>query len=355
MRRALALARRGAGRVSPNPMVGAVVVKNDRRVGEGYHLFSKKDHAEVLALRSAGKEASGADLYLNLEPCSHHGRTPPCVDRILESGIRNVFVATLDPNPQVAGKGIRILQQAGINVEVGLCEKEATRLNEVFFHFITSGSPFVTLKSAMTLDGKIATKSGASKWITGDQSRRQGHRLRYESDAILTGVNTVLQDDPSLDVRWTRSNPITKIVLDTHLRTPPQARLFRSGDRVLIFHGAPAKNSRKKLFENRAILISVPVCEDGVQFGPILDELGKLSISSVLIEGGSRIAASAVKGGYVKRVCFFYGSKLIGGNGLSALGDLGVGSLNQSPYITDIRVRRLGDDFWVQGYFSVGC
>ena len=181
MKRALTLARRGAGRVSPNPMVGAVVVKEGRRVGEGFHLYVKKDHAEILALKQAGREASGADLYVNLEPCAHYGRTPPCVERILESGISNVFVAILDPNPQVAGKGVQLLREAGVHVEVGLCKEHARRLNETFFHFITEGTPFVRLKLAMTLDGKIATHSGGSKWITGERSRREVHRLSRQT------------------------------------------------------------------------------------------------------------------------------------------------------------------------------
>ena len=350
MKRALALARRGAGRVSPNPMVGAVVVKNGRRVGEGYHLYDKKDHAEVLALRGAGSEAEKADLYLTLEPCAHHGRTPPCVERILESGIRRVAVATLDPNPQVSGKGIQRLRDAGIEVDIGLCGQMAERLNESFFHYITEETPFVRLKLAMTLDGKIATKHGSSKWITGTRSRRIVHRLRYESDSILVGVNTVLQDDPSLDVRWRRRNTITKVVLDTHLRTPADARIFDSSDRVVIFCDAAASKKRQESLERRALLISAPVSDQGIELGPVFDELGKLEITSVLIEGGASVAASAVRGGHVNSIALFYGPKLMGGTGLSSLADLGVQSLDDVAFVKHMRVRRLGDDFLVEGY-----
>lgn len=352
MRRALQLARRGAGRVSPNPLVGAVIVKEGKRVGEGFHLYERRDHAEVLALSQAGDSAIGADLYVNLEPCAHYGRTPPCVERILESGIRNVYLATLDPNPQVSGKGVEVLRKEGVHVEVGLCEKEALRLNEAFFHYITAARPFVTLKLAMTLDGKIAAESGESKWITGEKARREGHRLRFESDAIMVGINTVLRDDPSLDVRWRNANRITKVVLDTHLKTPPDAQLFDSGDPVVIFHGPEAVARRQRFLRRKPKLVSVPVSAAGLEMGNVLDELGGLSISSLLIEGGSRVAASAVRGGYVNKVALFYGPKLIGGSGLSSFGDMGVESLERCSLVADISVHKLGEDFLVVGYLG---
>jgi diaminohydroxyphosphoribosylaminopyrimidine deaminase/5-amino-6-(5-phosphoribosylamino)uracil reductase len=235
---------------------------------------------------------------------------------------------------------------------MGLCEEEARRLNEVFFYYITTARPFVTLKLAMTLDGKIATHSGASKWITGESSRLKAHRLRYESDAILVGVNTVLQDDPSLDVRWKKSNSITKVILDTRLKTPPDARLFRSGDRVIVFHGSGADENREELLRKNATLIPVASCDEGVELGPVFEELGTLSISSVLIEGGSSVAASAVRGGHVRKLAFFYGPKFIGGTGLSSVGDLGIMSLGESPILSELRLRRVGNDFLVQGYLE---
>jgi diaminohydroxyphosphoribosylaminopyrimidine deaminase/5-amino-6-(5-phosphoribosylamino)uracil reductase len=256
----------------------------------------------------------------------------------------------LDPNPKVSGQGVRLLRQGGVNVEVGLCEREARLLNEVFFHFITQGVPFAKLKLAVTLDGKIATRSGSSKWITGERSRREVHRLRYESDAILVGIGTLLQDDPSLDVRWIRNNSITKIVLDTQLRTPVDSKLFHSDDRVLIFHGDGVQTSRRRALEGKAVLISVPDSEEGVELKSVFEELGRLSIGSVLIEGGSSVAASAVRSGHVSKIALFYGPRLIGGDGLSSLGDLGVIQLEESPCIRDLRIRRLGSDFLVEGY-----
>jgi len=350
MKRALALARRGAGRVSPNPMVGAVVVKDGRRVGEGYHLYDRRDHAEILALREAGSDAKEADLYLTLEPCAHQGRTPPCVEQITKSRIGRVIVATLDPNPQVRGKGIQQLRNAGIEIEIGLCGRIAERLNESFFHYITRETPFVRLKLAMTLDGKIATEQGSSKWITGEESRRLVHRLRYESDAILVGVETVLLDDPSLDVRWHRRNAVTKVVLDTHLRMPAAARIFDSSDKVIIFHGSGASKKRQGILENRALLIPVSVSDHGLELREVFEKLGEQQITSLLIEGGAKVAASAVRGGHVNSVALFYGPKLMGGTGLSSLADLGVQSLDDVSCVNDMRVRRLGQDFLVEGY-----
>ncbi|RPI27190.1 MAG: bifunctional diaminohydroxyphosphoribosylaminopyrimidine deaminase/5-amino-6-(5-phosphoribosylamino)uracil reductase RibD, partial [Acidobacteria bacterium] len=244
MKRALRLARRGVGRVSPNPLVGAVIVKDGIIVGEGYHVYERKDHAEVVALRAAGPLARGADLHLNLEPCSHFGRTPPCVESIIQAGIRRVSIATLDPNPLVSGQGIEALRKHGIEVHEGICREEALRLNEKFFHFIQTGRPFVLLKLAMTLDGRIATASGESRWITGEAARRIVHGWRYEYDALLVGVNTVLADDPSLDTRGSRQKPLTKVILDSGLRTPATARLFSTPGAVVIFHGSDALADR---------------------------------------------------------------------------------------------------------------
>ncbi len=348
VKRAIALARRGVGRVSPNPLVGAVLVKSGRIVAEGYHLYEKKDHAEIVALERAGRQAAGASLYLNLEPCTHQGRTPPCVDRIVEARVSQVYVAVSDPNRQVAGKGIRRLRNQGIGVHEGLCRDEAIGLNEKYLHFMERKRPFVLLKLAMTLDGKIATGSGESQWITGAQARREVHRLRYEYDAILVGVNTLLKDDPSLDVRWTRSNSIIRVILDSSLRTPPRAKVFKSSDRVIIFCGRQAPKKEFEALSKRATVIRVSGKKGQLSWKEVLSHLGRLQIASLIIEGGSQVAASALRARVVQRVSFFYGPKILGGSGLSGIEDLGIAGLKEAIQLSSIRLRRLGSDFVVE-------
>lgn len=349
MRRALMLARGGEGRVSPNPMVGAVIVRGGRVVGEGYHLYNQRDHAEVVAFREAGSLAEGADLYINLEPCSHHGRTPPCVDEIIRAGVRRAFVAQLDPNPQVSGRGVSRLRDAGVEVQVGLLKETAARLNEVFLHFITHRTPFVTLKLAQTLDGKIATSSGESKWITGEKARRKVHQMRYRNDAILVGVETILSDNPSLSVRWRRSNQITRVILDSRLRTPVDARLFDSEDRVIIFHTG---DDVSKDYSHQAELISVPEEEGMVNWEAVCHHLGERQLTSLLVEGGSRVAASALRAKTVQKIAFFYGPKIVGSSGLSSIADLGIQALGEAVEVHDVTLRRFGDDFLVEAYLK---
>lgn len=350
MKRAIALARRGMGRVSPNPLVGAVLVKKGRIVAEGYHLYQKKNHAEVVALERAGRQAAGASLYLNLEPCTHQGRTPPCVDRIVEARVAQVYVAVRDPNPQVAAKGVRRLRNQGIGVHEGLCRGEAILLNEKYLHFMHRKRPFVLLKLAMTLDGKIATGSGQSQWITGARARKEVHRLRYEYDAILVGVNTLLKDDPSLDVRWTRSNSVIKVVLDSRLRTPTTAKLLNSSDRVIIFCGRQAPKKKFETLSEKATLIRVAGKKGQLNWKEVLAHLARLKITSLIIEGGAQIAASALHAGMVQKIHFFYGPKILGGSGLSGIADLGVGRLEEAIKLREVRLKRLAGDFAVEGY-----
>ena len=350
MNRAIALAGRGIGRVSPNPLVGAVIVKDEQVVGEGYHLYQKKDHAEIVALDRAGNRAAGADLYVNLEPCSHQGRTPPCVTRLVEAGIHQVFVAVQDPNPLVTGHGISRLRGRGIRVEEGICSHQAVRLNEVFFHFIRTSKPFVSLKLALTLDGKIAAPKGDSHWITGRLARREVHRLRYQYDAILVGVNTVLKDDPSLDVRWTRRNQITKVILDSHLRTPADAKVFKSKDQVIIFHANRVGKKQIGALKQKASLVPVTRHGRALAWEPILRELGNRRASSLLIEGGSNVASSALRAGVVHKVYFFYAPTIVGEKGISGIGDLRVRNLQEALALSDVRIRRCGQDFRVEAY-----
>ena len=350
MKRAISLARRGEGQVSPNPMVGAVVVKKQTIVGEGYHLYSRKDHAETVALQGAGQQSAGASLYLNLEPCVHVGRTPPCVDQIIKSGIREVFVAMRDPNPLVSGKGLKKLRSQGIVVHEGLCSQEAKYLNEKFSHFIQTKQPFVVLKMGLTLDGKIATQSGDSKWITGEKARREVHRLRYGYDGILVGVETVLKDDPSLNVRWSRSNQITRIILDTNLRTPTQAKIFHSKDPIVIFHGNRGSKKKIKNLSSQAILIAVATSNGLLDWDDILNKLGQLKVSSLIVEGGSQVATSALRSGVIQKVNFFYGNKIIGSNGRTGIEDLGVTSLSTALNLSGVRLKKIGDNFLVEAY-----
>ncbi len=348
MRAALKLAARGRGLAGPNPMVGAVVVKRGDVVGRGYHVYSKKEHAEVRALREAGAGALGADLYVTLEPCNHQGRTPPCSQKIISSGVKRVFVAVRDPNPDVRGGGVESLRAEGIETVVGLCEEEARALNEAFFHTIKHRAPFVTLKLALTLDGKIATQQGESKWITGSASRRVVHRLRFENDAILVGIGTVLQDDPSLDVRWGRSNQITKVLLDSELRIPLDARLFLSGDRVLIFHSPEVSTEKQEALQDRAELHEVAGSKHRLSWERVLTALARERITSLLIEGGAEVAASLMREQRVNRLLLFYGPRMIGASGISAVGDLGVERLADAPSWEVIQTRRLPPDVMLE-------
>jgi len=350
MKRALQLAQRGAGRVSPNPLVGAVIVRDGRVVGEGYHVYERKDHAEVVALRHAGELARGADLYINLEPCSHFGRTPPCARSVIEAGIRRAFVAIRDPNPLVSGNGITALVESGIDVQEGLCREESERLNEKFLHFIQTRHPFVLLKLALTLDGRIATSAGESRWITGQAARRVVHKLRYEYDALLVGSSTLLRDNPSLDTRGTRRKPLTKIVLDTELRTPPEARVFSSSGPVLIFHGYNAAPDRLARLRDKAALVPVPGTPAGLDWNCVMNLLGQQTITSLMIEGGGQVAASALLAGVVQKVAFFYAPKILGSDGVPGIQGLKIGSLADAIPLHAAQVKRLGQDFLVQGY-----
>ncbi|MBI4446156.1 MAG: bifunctional diaminohydroxyphosphoribosylaminopyrimidine deaminase/5-amino-6-(5-phosphoribosylamino)uracil reductase RibD [Acidobacteria bacterium] len=351
MKRALALARRGAGLTSPNPLVGAVLVKDSQVVGEGFHVYADYRHAEVVALEKAGEKATGSTLYVNLEPCFHFGRTPPCVDRIISSGLKSVYVAVSDPNPLVAGKGIEKLRTAGIQVHEGVCKEEAMRLNEGFLHYMTTGKPFVTLKLALTLDGKIATRTGESRWITGESARKKVHRLRFESDAIITGVNTLIVDDPSLNVRWRKKKAITRVVLDSSLRTPEKARLFQSPEPVIIFHSSQAPQERMQVLSKSSQLVAVPTDDaGGLCWDAILAHLATMRLIHVLIEGGARTAASALKAGVVQKISFFYAPRILGGDAASGIAALEIDLLQQAVPVAGLQVHRIGSDFLVEGY-----
>jgi len=352
MMRALSLAKRGIGRVSPNPMVGAVVVRGDKVVGEGYHHCAGEPHAEILALDAAGRAARDAELFLNLEPCVHTGRTGPCAPRVIESGVRRVIIGSLDPNPLVSGRGVAALKKAGIEVRVGVLKNECKKLNEIFFHWIVARKPFVILKAGISLDGKIATRTGKSKWITSEESRRRAHIIRSQVDAIIVGIGTVLTDDPSLTARISRKRQPLPIVLDSGLDTPPKSKVLSHprGCLIVTSKGVP-KSRRKALLTAGANIITLPVKAGLIKWDPLLEELGKMGITSVLIEGGAAVFGSALEARVVNKLLLFVAPILIGGDeGRGVFGGRGPAELADCARITDMKVRKSGPDLCVEGY-----
>jgi len=344
---ALALKLAKKGNPSPNPKVGAVVVENGKVIGKGYHKKAGEPHAEVNALQ--GITAEGATLYVNLEPCSHYGKTPPCTQMIIKSGIKRVVCAMRDPNPLV--RGIEELRENGIEVEVGLMEAEARKLNEKFIKYTEKKIPFVTVKCAVSLDGKIASNSGDSKWITNEKSRRYAHRLRGEYDAILVGINTVLQDDPGLRAENENGNekkdPL-RIIVDSTLRTPVDAKVL-SDSNVLIATTEQYNREKREILEKKA---EIWVCgNQKVDLKELIKKLGREGITSVFIEGGSEVNASAVKEKIVDKFLFFVAPKLITGrNAKGPIGGEGIETMDNIILLKDITVKRFDDDILVEAY-----
>jgi diaminohydroxyphosphoribosylaminopyrimidine deaminase / 5-amino-6-(5-phosphoribosylamino)uracil reductase len=360
MARAIELASQARGRTSPNPMVGAVIVAGDTVVGEGFHARAGESHAEAVALARAGEAARGADLYVNLEPCSHHGRTPPCADAVIAAGVARVFAALRDPNPRVDGRGIARLREAGVKVQVGLLADEASRLNEVYCKNVTSGLPHVTLKIGMSLDGKTATRTGDARWITGVAARRRVHEMRNATDAVLVGIGTVLADDPELTTRLEGAetrNP-DRVIIDSHLRIPSRARVLahRGRARTILVAGPHAPPSRvRELQELGAEVIVVDGGERRVDLRVVAERLYALGITSILIEGGSEIAASSLEAGIVDKLVFFIAPLLIGGRDAPpVIGGRGVGPLSDALRLVDVRWEAVGEDLVVEGYLRKG-
>ncbi len=349
MRRALALAERGRGYVEPNPLVGAVVVRDGQVVGEGWHQRYGEAHAEVNALATAGAAAHGATLYVTLEPCCHQGKTPPCTDSVLRSGIRRVVIGMADPFPQVAGKGLEILRNAGLEVVAGICETEARQLNAPYLKLLATGRPYVHAKWAMTLDGKIATRTGDSRWISNETSRRRVHELRGRMDAILVGVGTVLADDPMLTARPPGPRTATRIVLDSLGRMPAASQLVRTAREtptLIATLGNPSAELRSQGCE----VLSLPAAEAGVSVPALLDELGRRRMTNILVEGGAGVLGSFLDGRLMDEVHVFIAPKLVGGSGAKApLGGLGVAKIAEALSLTDCRVEILDDDIHLNG------
>jgi diaminohydroxyphosphoribosylaminopyrimidine deaminase / 5-amino-6-(5-phosphoribosylamino)uracil reductase len=345
MRRALTLARKGEGSVSPNPLVGAVIVREGRIIGEGWHRCCGENHAEINAIRDATETVAGATFYITLEPCSHHGRTPPCAEALIACRPGRVVVGAVDPNPLVSGRGIETLRQSGIETEVGILEEACRESNRIFFKYIQTGLPYVTLKFAQTLDGRIATASGHSRWISSPPSLRFAHRLRAVHDAILVGADTVRMDNPELTCRLVRGRNPLRIVVDSGLRLPPDANIFSDGKRTVAVttRRAPAEN--RLLLERKGVEV-LEIGEDPagrVDLTQLLTVLGKRKISSVLVEGGAAVATAFLKENLVDRLLIVLAPKIVG-VGVNAVGDLGIRRMDGALTFRYERIIRCGAD-----------
>ncbi len=349
IRRTIRLAKKAAGRTSPNPMVGAIIVKAGRIIAEDFHRAPGTPHAEALVLAEAGSRAKGSVLYVNLEPCCHtNKRTPPCTRAIIATGVKKVVVAMEDPNPQVSGKGVKKLRNAGIEVVTGVLDDEAGRLNEAYLKFITKRIPFVTLKIAMTLDGKIAMPSGESKWITGERSRRYVHGMRSSVDAVITAIGTVLADDPELTARFRGAKNPMRVVIDPELKIPENARILDVPPETVIVTG---EEKSKRLDELRSKGVKLLLYKERLSLQWLMQRLGAMDVTSVMIEGGSSLASHALEDGVVDKVVFFIAPKIIGGrDSFPAVGGRACASLSDAYRLRDIKVRTIGEDILVEGY-----
>ncbi len=348
MKKAISLAKRGEGRVNPNPMVGAVVVRGGKVIGKGYHRFFGGPHAEIEALRSAGRDSRGAEMFVTLEPCSHSGKTGPCAESIIEAGIKRVFVAVKDPNPLVNGKGIAKLKRGGIDVRLGLCAEESEELNRMFFKYMRTGEIFVSLKMAITADGFIADRGGKSKWITSDNSRIYAHKLRASHEAILVGIDTVRKDDPALNVRLKgRYRQPLRVVIDPYLRADPRMRLFvDDGGEVVIFTGKGRR--RAKSFEG--VANRPTICEfhrQEIAVSEMVDTLAGMGVTSLLVEGGAGVFSKFMGEGRVDRLYIFMAGKFFG-KGLSPLSGIPGVDIDSPIAIRIEKVRRLKEDVLIE-------
>ncbi len=354
MARALELARRGVALAHPNPVVGAVLVKNGRAIGEGFHIYERRDHAEILALEQAGKRARGATLYVTLEPCCITGRTGPCTKAIIVAGVKRVVAAMKDPNPAVAGRGFAELKRARISVHAGNDEAAARAMNEDFAKWIRTGRPFVTLKTALTLDGKIAAREGSATWITSEASREEVQRIRHAADGLLTGIGTVLADDPRMSDRTgkPRRRRLLRAVVDSRLRLPLKSTLVKSaeGD-VIVFTLQPADSPRARALERAGVkVVRVPARRGRVDLQAVIRELGKREILNLVIEAGAELNGAALEAGIVDKMILFYAPKIMGSGGVP-MARVAPGWFAKAPVLTNLKLRRYGPDFAVEGYF----
>jgi len=352
---AIEIAKKGDGKVSPNPLVGCIIVKNDRILGAGFHEKFGGKHAEVNAIEKTGNNTEGATLYSNLEPCSHYGKTPPCVDLIISSKIKKVVIGTLDMNPQISGKGVKKLKAAGIEVKVGVLENECIALNKFFFKYITKKLPYVTLKAAQTIDGKIADKTGESSWISSVPSRKYVHSLRAKYDAVLVGAGTVEKDDPKLTVRLTEGRNPKRIILDPNLGLKLNHKIFtRNSDKNLIVITSKKSIGKKRRINKLnslgvTLLFAKEEKEDRINLKSALRELQKIGIASVLVEGGSQVFTSFIKENLFDDMITFISPKILG-CGVPVVGNLGIKQLQKSLKIKINNVEKIGDDVLVEFY-----
>ncbi len=356
MKQVLRLARKGLGSTSPNPVVGALVVENGQIIGSGYHKKAGAPHAEIESISQAGERAKGSTIYVNLEPCNHYGRTPPCTKAILESGISKAVVGIPDPNPHVAGGGCKLLRSKGVEVKCGVLEEECTRLNEVYIKYVTKGKPFVILKGALTLDGWIATKTGNSTWITNEKSRKFVHSLRKRVDAIMVGVETIIADNPFLMpylIRRPDRAPV-RVIADTNLRIPLHSRVFNSPKSALtiIAAGSNVSTTKKKAIEGLgARVIKCQMIDRQIDLADLLDRLAEMSISSVLVEGGAAIFGSMIREGLVDKFYIFIAPKILGGdNGIPFTRGPGCDIIENCLSLKVLMVRRFDDDIMIEAY-----
>lgn len=358
MRRALELARKGEGHTSPNPMVGCVVVKDGRIISEGYHEKYGEFHAERNALTRCTEDTAGADLYVTLEPCCHQGKTPPCTDIIIEKKIARVFVGSMDSNPLVAGKGVQILRDHGIYVETGILDAECRKLNEVFYHYIATKTPFVVMKYAMTLDGKIACATGDSKWVTGEIARTQVHRMRGRYRGIMVGIGTVLADDPMLNCRVEGGVDPVRIICDSNLHIPTESQIVKTASDIetIVACSQEALESERKQEKIRrlkeaGIQIIGTEGAHGVNLVELMKKLGGQNIDSILLEGGGTLNASALEDGIVNKVYAYIAGKLIGGmDARSPVEGMGIDRMADAITLQNMEIEKLGDDVCIVGY-----
>lgn len=356
MQRALELAKKGIGYTNPNPLVGAVIVKEGRIIGEGYHQLYGSHHAEVNAFNNAVEDVRGADMYVTLEPCSHYGNTPPCAEAIVKKGIKRVIIGLKDPNPLVAGRGIKILEDNGIEVVTGVLEEEGKKLNEIFLKYITTKLPFCIMKTAMTLDGKIAAYTGDSKWITGEASRKYVHELRHRVAGVMVGIGTVLADDPMLTTRLEHGSDAARIIIDSSARIPLEAKVLNLESKAPTIIATTEKADRNKLKaleQKGAQIIITPLKDNGVDLAFLMKILGERKIDSILLEGGSKINYAALEAGIVDKVNAFIAPKIIGGEAAKTpVGGAGRAYMADAISLQAIEVHRFEDDIMIEGYIK---
>ena len=358
MAKALELAEKGRGTTSPNPMVGALVIKNRSIIGQGYHEKAGTDHAEIIALKQAGMDAAGATLYVTMEPCCHYGKTPPCTQAIIEAKVAEVYISTLDPNPLVSGKSIKALNEAGIRTYVGSCEKEARKINEAYIKYITTGRPFVIAKFAMSIDGKIATKTGNSKWISSDSCRKYVHMLRHCADMVMVGVNTIIKDDPRLTARGcngkggqTKQQPI-RLVVDSKGKTPVDAQLFKQPGKTMLAVIKPfSSDNQFKYGKTGAEIIELSEEDGMVNLDEMMQVLGKKQVVTILTEGGSSLLGSLFDRKLVDKVLTFVAPIVIGGSrARTAIGGKGVNEIEEAFRLKNVEIHTFSNNVLMSGY-----